>query len=365
MEEARDMYGISIPFVVGITAAAVILPFLIPLSAFGFAAFMLLIILGILFWIVRKGNFPFSFELLFFVVGFWCYSVSSIVGVDKDNISLINNLIGRFYSTSDCVIDNMDFSCNEVRGLVKALILGDRRELSEEIVRAFRCSGASHILALSGLHLGIVYMLVCKLLAVLGNTKCMQAVKGILICFLSGSYVLITGASPSLVRAFLFIVLNEFCRITSRNVKPISILLAALTLQLVVKPDLITSVGFQLSYLAMTGIIILFPVLKKCYPESDKKGKTFSLIRKVWEINALTISCQVFTAPVAWWHFRTFPQYFLLTNLIAMPLITLIMICTLLALILSLFGCCPAFLIFADEKLIKVLLFCLDIISQM
>ena len=132
-------------------------------------------------------------------------------------------------------------------------------------------------------------------------------------------------------------------------------------IQLVLTPSAITSTGFQLSYLAMAGIFLLFPILDGWYP----KGPRFDPVRKVWEAAALSISCQVFTGPLSWFRFHTFPAYFLLTNLFALPLTTLLMGSAVTTLVLRGIHCCPGFLVRATDWLCQALVRILQVISSM
>jgi len=131
---------------------------------------------------------------------------------------------------------------------------------------------------------------------------------------------MMTGAAPSLVRAFLFILLNESARLLpGRQRRPLNIFCTALIIQLACKPEVIRSLGFQLSYLAMLGIQLLYPRLDAWYP-SPGPGRRDPL-RRIWSAMALSCSCQLFTAPLVWLRFGTFPRYFLLTNLGGLPLL--------------------------------------------
>ena len=170
-----------------------------------------------------------------------------------------------------------------------------------------------------------------------------------------------TGASPSLVRAFLFIVVNETSRLFNRPRDGLQVLSAALLVQLVLDPSSISSLGFQLSYLAMAGIFLLYPVLEAWYP----KGPRIDPVRRIWQAAALSISCQIFTAPLAWLRFRTFPVYFLLTNLLAMPLTTLLMGSAVTTILLQGLGLCPGFLLQLTDALCSALVWILRIIASM
>ena len=258
-------------------------------------------------------------------------------------------------------IDRIPFPSAGTAPLLKALLTGDRSGLPRETVRIFRESGGAHLLALSGLHIGILYLLLSRFLWPLGNSPRARRFRYALTVLAAGLFTLMTGASPSIVRAFLFIFLTETARLLSRPRNPLRILSTALLIQLVLTPSAISSVGFQLSYLAMAGIFLLFPILDGWYPETSR----FDPVRKIWEAAALSISCQVFTGPLAWLRFHTFPTYFLLTNLLALPLTTLLMGTAVTTLALQGIGLCPGFLIHATDTLCCALVRILGIIASM
>lgn len=223
-------------------------------------------------------------------------------------------------------IDGAAFPHESTAALLKALLAGRREGLDRATVEAFRAAGASHILALSGLHLGILYGLLQATLGWLGHRRFATALRSTIQVGFAAGYMLMTGASPSLVRAFLFILLNELSRLLpGRRRSPLNIFCAALTVQLAVTPGVIASLGFQLSYLAMLGIVLIFPRLDAWYPKSVR----IDPLRRIWSGVALTLSCQLFTAPLVWLRFRQFPKYFLLTNLGALPLAEGFLCCSL------------------------------------
>lgn len=220
---------------------------------------------------------------------------------------------------------------------------GQREGLPEATVKAFRDSGASHILALSGLHLGIIYILISKPLALLGNSPAAYRVRCLSTVAVSGVYVLATGAGASLIRAFLFIFLNEVSKLhPERKRDGLLIFWTALTVQAALNPLSIRSVGFQLSYLAVFGILTIYPSLKNFYPKTASK---LDVMHRIWDSMALSLSCQIFTAPLAFLHFGTFPKYFLLTNLIALPLTEILIAGGVLCSLLTLAGICPPVLV--------------------
>ena len=218
-------------------------------------------------------------------------------------------------------ITRIPFQHSRTNALLRALLTGKRDLLDRATTAAFRRAGASHILALSGLHLGIIYLIISRLLFFLGKSRRASILRSAIIVGLCGAYMAAPGSGPSIVRAFIFITLAEIARnCPGRRRSGVNIWCTALLIQLCVKPSVISSIGFQLSYLAMLGTFMLFPVLRDWYPSAGPKKDRFLPVKRIWEMMALSISCQVFTAPLVWLRFHTFPKYFLLANLISLPL---------------------------------------------
>lgn len=355
--------------------------------------------------------------LLFLTAGVFCAATSTLTSLGAvAGKPLFAGLSADFRS----MISSIPFPHEGTAPLVNALLTGDRSSLDSSVMNSFRDSGASHILALSGLHLGIIYGILLKVTSIFGKHPTVKAVRSLIIISLCGIYTLATGASPSLVRAFLFILVNETARLTHRSNNPLRVYCAALFIQTAINPQVISSTGFQLSYLAMAGIFLLYPALKKWYPQEEAGGdmliekgagltesnglevvmidkdagrtesdglegmmidkgccrarrcrtswmKTIvsAAPRKIWDAAALTISCQVFTGPLAWWKFGTFPKYFLLTNLLSLPLTSAVMLLSVSTSVLFAIGICPDFLISLTDSSASLLLFIMKVISSM
>lgn len=397
----RDIVGISVPFAAGIAAGAVLCARLDIRSAV--PADCVLIFLAIfLFLAVRfdrlsdrscrlvslsnhrttprldrlsdrlrkhhdRPSQRILFGGIFLVTGIFCALNQHIAsGIPEYTAGPVAQAASRAAGRLKSVIDGIPYPSQTTGALVKALLTGDRSDLSKEITGIFRDSGASHILALSGLHLGVLYLILTKLTSPLGNSLTARRIRSPLIICAAFFYSIMTGAAPSIVRAFLFITINETSKLLGRRRKPVNVLLAALTIQLAVKPDVIGSVGFQLSYLAMAGIFILYPKLEGIYP-SPGSGRLSRLnpFRRIWNAAALSVSCQVFTEPLAWHYFRTFPKYFILTNLIALPLTSAVIALSVATIALSFFGICPDFLVTLNDQAVGILVFCLKVIAGM
>ena len=351
---------VSIPLVVGMVVAAGVGPSAVLSSVSLIGAAILLAAVAL-----KKDTSVIYIYLLFLLTGIFSYSSYSL--------AFTRDIPARL-SASGIIsaIDSTGFRGDDTRGLLKALLAGDRSSLAAGTAASFRQSGASHLLALSGLHLGIIYLIVNRILSIAGNSPAAYRTRSIITMAVSGAYTLMTGAAPSTVRALLFISLNEIAKLhPDRKKDSLNVFWTAITIQLAVCPTVLESAGFQLSYLAMLGIFLVFPVLKSFYPSAGYTGirgmivSKMDLPHRIWDSAALAISCQMFTAPLAWFLFGTFPKYFLLTNLIALPLTEILVTGGLLCSALSCVGLCPDFLTDIVDRVATVLVFSLETISGM
>lgn len=356
MKDDGDMAALCLPFTAGTAAGAALA------GAGGAAAgAALAAATGLLAYVSRRRTGLLPYCVLFFVIGFFCYVSTGLRAAPAAGPGPLGRLAAGALAGLRGLIDAVPFRFEESRPLVAALLTGDRSGLSAAQTAAFRGSGAAHILALSGLHLGVIYLIVSRVLSVLGNSIPARRIRSVLTILLAGCYTLATGAGPSIVRAFLFILIRETCALfPERRISPVRTLLMALTIQLAIQPQVITSLGFQLSYLAMTGIIVLYPRLAAWYPAD---GPRFQPVRRVWQAAALAVSCQIFTAPLAWMRFHTFPKYFIITNFLALPLTSALMAVSVSAIVLQGLGGCPPLLASAADYLARTLLFTLSTIS--
>lgn len=203
--------------------------------------------------------------------------------------------------------------------VLSALIIGQDDEIDQELMQSYSVTGVLHVLAVSGMHVGLIYAALKALLKFPGRKKQLKWIKAGFIILLLWFYAMITGLSPSVLRASMmlsFVIIGIGLLRSSGN---LSILCAsALSLFIVVSPSLIFSAGFQLSFLAVAGIMYLYkPVLNLYTP------KTW-LAMQVWSIIAVSLVAQLATFPLSLFYFHQFPNYFLLANLVVIPLSTII-----------------------------------------
>ncbi len=202
--------------------------------------------------------------------------------------------------------------------IATALLVGFQEELDPETKTSFSRVGAMHILAVSGLHVGIIFILLSKALFFLDRnmyTKILQAI--ILVAFLWG-YAVIAGFSPSIVRAslmFTFLIPMRSFNVSGNAYNNIA---SSAFILLLFNSNYLFDVGFQLSYVAVFGIIYLYPLIKN-WIESK-----YWLVNQIWQLTAVSIAATIFTCPIVFYNFGQFPSSFLISNLIAVPVSTLI-----------------------------------------
>ena len=386
MGEAKDTAGIALFFMAGTAAGEWLVSGPVPPEhrhILASASMMLFASAAIAAGLTKAAGprRTVSVLSLFALAGLLCrVSVSIHGGISVFQGSLPAEALASMSGKFKDLIDSVPYRDSDSAAIIKALISGDRSDVAPHIRDAFRDSGASHILALSGMHLGIIYAILLKMFSVFGNTPAARKARSLSIIAISAWYTAVTGAASSLVRALLFITLSETARLAGRETRPMNIFFVALTIQLALSPGNITSAGFQLSYLAMAGIYILYPKMKSWFPGPDSgtmrvqgpnqeqapvlSGRRGPM-KRLWDAAALTIACQAFTAPAAWLHFGTFPEYFIITNLLAVPLSNFIMITSVGVIALSALGICPSFLIDLDCFCIGLLKDILVTISEL
>ena len=367
MTAERDIAAFALPFAAGVFAAVYISVLYNPTPAlFTVMAAIFAVILSHPVHKRLSGKALFSMIISAAVLcGLAVGTTSEILSstlLPKSEASI--GWVKALSSSMKEMIAAIHFENGQSNAILTALITGDRGLLSEDTVRSFRESGASHILALSGMHLGIIYGILRGLLSPLGNSLTSRIIRSGIIVSICGIYTLATGAGASITRALIFIILGETAAMTGRYKSTGSILLASLLLQLAISPSSATDIGFQLSYAAMAGIAYIFPWLKGLW-RNEKYPIINRPMRWIWNSACMSIACQLTTGPLAWIYFGSLPQYFILTNLLALPLVGLIIPAGLLTMALDGFGICPAALSWITDRLISSMSFILETIASL
>jgi competence protein ComEC len=204
--------------------------------------------------------------------------------------------------------------------VANALLLGQKEYLDKDVLRTYSSAGAMHVLAVSGLHVGIVMLI---LTFVFKPIKKIRKGKLIFLLLVLGGiwfYALITGMSPSVLRASVMFSFIIFGQELQRETTVYQSIMVSAFLLILLDPYIIFQVGFQLSYLAVLGIVFLQPkIVNLIYVENK-------ILHKAWQISAVSIAAQIATFPLGIYYFHQFPNFFLVSNLLVIPLAFLILI---------------------------------------
>ncbi len=198
-------------------------------------------------------------------------------------------------------------------GVAQALILGQKQFLETATKQAFAGVGAMHILAVSGLHVGLVFLLFSALFKPLINLPNGNIIQTILVITVIVCYAAITGFSPSVTRASLMFILISLGIMLRRVGDTYNTIFASAFLMLIYQPKLLFNIGFQLSYIAVLGIIFTYPKLFKCLEPK------LWITNKIWSLLCLALAAQLVTFPLGLYYFHQFPTYFFITNLVVIP----------------------------------------------
>jgi competence protein ComEC len=203
--------------------------------------------------------------------------------------------------------------------VLAAMALGDKSALTKELKEVYAVTGASHVLALSGLHLGIIYTLLSLLIV----GRRWQMVSQLLIILCIWSFVFLVGISTSVVRSATMLTVYALMSLGNRDKMTVNTLAFTAVVMLVVNPLSLYDVGFQMSFMAVFAILILIPMITGVF--SAEYLLSHRAIRWVWSMVAVSVSAQIGVAPLIAYYFGRFSTYFLLTNFIVIPAATLIL----------------------------------------
>lgn len=225
---------------------------------------------------------------------------------------LARNRLTNIYITSGMSGDELD--------ILKAILLGDDDTLDSELKSSYSSAGVSHILCVSGMHVGVIFMIINFLLKPLDLFRSSRILKTVLVMLIIWMYAHITGLAPSVTRSatmFSFVAVGQ---LLNRNTNVFHSLFASMFILLVINPLLLFEVGFQLSYLAVAGIVLFQPKLAVIYHCRTKVGNYF------WELLTVSVAAQLGTSPISIYYFAQFPNYFMLSNLSVIALSFLVIV---------------------------------------
>lgn len=246
----------------------------------------------------------------------------------------------------------------EEMNVALALILGQQQEISQDIIQDYQYSGATHILSVSGLHVGFIMLFITFILKPIPNTNKGSFFKLISILMSLAGFAIISGLSPSVLRSvvmFSFLAIGNHLR---RNGNIYHTLLVSILLILLFEPYFLFDVGFQLSYLALFFIIWLQPLLKNIYKPKNK------ITNYIWEALTVSFAAQIGTLPLCLYYFHQFPGLFFVTNIIILPILSFIMIDGIIVMIIAIFTSPPLIITMIFEKSIYLLNFMIHAVAS-
>lgn len=207
---------------------------------------------------------------------------------------------------------NLGFSATEFE-IIAALTLGQKDALTSHTKKAYASAGAMHVLAVSGLHVGIVFLILQTILKHLGSSIWAKSTRTIILLFGVWLYALITGFSPSVIRAATMFSFMIMATNFKQHTNIYNTLAASALVILTIWPFMLFEVGFQLSYLAVIGIVTLHKPLYQLLCFNNW------ILDKAWSITCVSMAAQLATAPLGFLYFHQFPTYFFFSNLIVIP----------------------------------------------
>ena len=192
--------------------------------------------------------------------------------------------------------------------IASAMVVGVRDQIDNDLLKAYSATGAVHILSVSGMHVAILFVVLEFLLKIIPYFKRNVVAFSVVILVLLWAYALFTGLSVTVIRATVMFTFIQVGRAMGRKANIMNTLAASALLLLIWNPNWLFDVGFQLSYLAIIGIVQIHPVLNQLVNPPNV------VVRKLWEITSVAFSAQLLTFPLATYYFHQFPTYFLLAN---------------------------------------------------
>ena len=230
-------------------------------------------------------------------------------------LSLLHLMRKRIISTLQLELENPLEA-----GLTEALLIGYKEDLDEQLQEQYTLTGVSHIIAVSGMHLGLIFSVLASFFDLLAKRKIARYLGfGLILPFL-WTFALISGASASVLRSVVVFSVVLWGNVLLKKSGSMNALFASAFMLLVIRPSFISDIGFQLSYAAVLSILIYEPLISKWIYVKNK------LLKQLWSMISIRLAAQILTTPFVLFHFKQFPVLFLITNMVAVPLSNLVLL---------------------------------------
>ena len=220
---------------------------------------------------------------------------------------------------------------NSQSAILTAFVTGSKESIGKSTKETFRSSGDAHLLALSGLHVGILFMILNRITALFSLTLAARRMRVLVVVGCTAAFLAITGFIPSLARAIIMAAICSIAKVWGYRIARAETLVITAFLLICYNPQVVASIGFQLSFAAMAGIMLIMPTLSESLKRVMERWRGRGMASRTicWcaeRITApllLTISCQITTLPLCLYYFQSFSNYYLITNLIAIPVVAI------------------------------------------
>ncbi len=235
----------------------------------------------------------------------------------------------------------------EQLAVIQALLLGQRKDISEDTYNDYINAGAVHILAVSGLHIGIILIVLQFLLQPLEQLFKSKTLKLLIIAVLLWCFAFLSGFSASVIRAVTMFSFVAYALYLNRPSNTFNLLaLSMFFILLVINPMLLLQAGFQMSYAAVIAIVWLYPLLQRLWLPNNR------ILKNIWQLFSVSIAAQLGVLPISLFYFHQFPGLFFISNLLVVPFLGLILGVGILVIVLATLNLLPNFLVFGYNSLI-------------
>lgn len=263
----------------------------------------------------------------------------------KSNITTIFGIANSIRAHINSKLKLYSFNKDEL-AIINALLLGQRQDISEEVYTSYTNAGAIHILAISGLHIGIILIILNFIFKPIERVKNGKLIKACILIFILWSFAIIAGLSASVTRAVTMFSIVTLGLNLNRPTNIYNTLAISIMVLLLFKPLFLFDVGFQLSYLAVFAIVIIDPVFYKLWQPKNW------LADKYWHTITITFAAQFGIIPISLYYFHQFPGLFFLSNLVIIPLLGIVLGFGILVILLAVLNMLPNVLAQAFGKII-------------
>lgn len=249
----------------------------------------------------------------------------------KLNQRNISNWASALFATREYVLSTIktNIKGKKEQGLAEAMLIGYKNDLDKTLLQSYTNTGVVHVIAVSGMHLAMLYWMVNLLLSPLLKKKLTKWMHPVLVLLILWGFSFLTGGAASIVRAAVMFSFITIGKQINRNTSIYNTLALSAFCLLCYNPYWLWDVGFQLSYMAVLSIVVFYKFIYNLLYIENK------LLNNLWQLAAVSIAAQILTTPLALYYFHQFPTYFLLANMVVVPVSTIVLIGTILLVIVS------------------------------